>query len=90
MLVTDGGGAQVVLCASKIGRNLHLATRAPDTGNLRILSPDDAIAHQIVAVPELLAVAKQMLEFAQQGSFKYPPGSLSDLYLAVEKAEGRP
>jgi len=74
----------------------------PDVGLCSVLNMDvggdkgwyrgpttEANARLMAAAPDLLAVAKRMLDFALDGGdFAYPLGSLYELEQAVAKAEG--
>ncbi len=58
MLVTEGDGAQVILCATKemgVGKKIQplLSTRDEKTGRLRPLTPEDEVAKLIETAPRL-------------------------------------
>lgn len=62
MLVTESGGAKVVICA---GGN-KLLTRDPTTGTLVPINPDGAVGRLLQAAPRLLNGNAAIYELARQ------------------------
>jgi len=58
MLVTDGGGAMVVIAPA---RGSSVMTRDPETGGLRLLVATDEVAKLIAAAPELRRYAQSLV-----------------------------
>lgn len=58
LLVTDGGGQQVILSAA---HKSHLVTRDLETGFLRNISPSDDLAKIIAAAPDVRRHALALL-----------------------------
>lgn len=59
MLVTDGGGADVVLSIAGKPQAPKLATCGPD-GVMRPLAPDHPLARLLESVPDLVAIAREI------------------------------
>jgi hypothetical protein len=74
LLVTDGGGAQVVLTAK---HHAVLQTRDPETGILRDIVPSDQVAKIIAASADVRRHAQTFLSGFDVGAFSF--GADSDL-----------
>lgn len=92
MLVTDGGGAKVVLGAEKVGKFAHINTRDPATGVLRVLKADDEAAKLIAAAPDLLEAMKRVQQELTIPAAEYVPAIPACWEIindAIAKAEGK-
>jgi hypothetical protein len=58
LLVTDGGGQQVIMSPDKLS---HIRTLDLETGVLRNISPSDYIAKVIAAAPDLRQYAQSLI-----------------------------
>lgn len=58
LLVTDGGGEQVILSPE---RHSHIQTRDLETGALRALAPSDTVARIIAAAPDVRRHAQSLI-----------------------------
>jgi|ERR1700694_1959704 len=58
LLVTDGGGQQVILSAT---HHSHLQTRDLETGMLRPISPSDPVSKIIAAAPDVRRHAQSLI-----------------------------
>lgn len=64
LLVTDGGGAQVILSAM---HHSHLQTRDMGTGMLRTISPSDPVSKIIEAAPDVRRHAQSLINGIDTG-----------------------
>lgn len=67
MLVTDGGGCQVVITSA---HHTGLQTRDPETGILRGIEPTDQVAKIMANAPELLRAASDLMHGVRLGLVK--------------------
>lgn len=58
LLITDGGGQQVILSPDKLA---HIRTRDLETGVLRNISPSDYVAKLIAVAPDLRRHAQSLI-----------------------------
>jgi hypothetical protein len=67
LLVTDGGGEQVILSAA---HHSSLWTRDLETGMLRNISPTDRVARMLAATPDVLRSATSLMHGIDIGLVK--------------------
>lgn len=79
MLVTDGGGTDVVLSVSAGGRDKGALTTCSPDGVMIPLTPDHPLARLLAAVPDLVAIARDCLNLNDR------PRQLPLLEAALEK-----
>lgn len=92
MLVTDGGGARVVLA----GDHDTILTRDSETGTLRPMQSTDAPCALIEAAPDLLRALREITEALERAGWADDPEDLETYdreigmaKAAIAKAEGR-
>lgn len=93
VLVTDGGGAQVVLSAKN---HSYLQTRDTETGMLRDIAPTDRVAKMLEAAPDVHRHARALIHGIDIGLFrieadgdeKIADGVLTELRAALAKSGG--
>lgn len=67
MLVTDGGGCQVVITSA---HHTGLQTRDPETGILRGIDPTDPVAKIMANAPDLLRASQDLIHGIRLGLVK--------------------
>lgn len=75
LLVTDGGGSQVILSPE---RHSHIQTRDMETGILRKLAPSDAVARIIEAAPDVRRHAQSLIHGINIGVIAIRPSDNGD------------
>lgn len=91
LLVTDGGGEQVILSAA---HHSALQTRDLESGMLRGISPSDQIAKTIAAAPDVRRHAQSLVHGIDIGLFRIEADGdeqiadavLTELRLALKKS----
>lgn len=75
LLVTDGGGQQVILSAAN---KSHLQTRDLETGMLRNISPSDHVSKIIAGAPDVRRHAQALISGLDLGVIRIDPDDGSD------------
>lgn len=94
LLVTDGGGQQVILSATN---HSHITTRDLESGALRNLGPSDHIAKVIAAAPDVRRAAQSLINGIDVGLVRIDTDAdetlanvLTDLRIALKKCDPLP
>jgi hypothetical protein len=89
VLVTDGGGEQVILTASNLA---YLWTRDMENGSLRNVGPSDHVAKIIAAAPDVRRAAQNLITGIDIGMVRIDTDAdeelanvLTDLRIALKK-----
>lgn len=75
LLVTDGGGQQVILSAA---HHAHLWTRDEESGTLRNIEPSDNVAKIIAAAPDVRRHAQSLIHGINIGLVRIVPTEHGD------------
>lgn len=91
MLVTDGGGAKVVLSASHARVRVPcILTRDDGTGLLRAIRADDEVASLIQAAPDMLRALEEMVSvYREECADEDEPSMVRQALAAIAKAKGK-
>jgi len=75
LLVTDGGGEQVILSASY---HAKITTRDLESGVLRDISPSDLVAKIIANAPDVRRHAQDLINGVNLGLIRIEPAGVGD------------
>lgn len=77
LLVTDGGGQQVILCGA---HHAHIQTRDLEHGRIRDIQPSDRVARMIASAPDVRRHAQALIHGIDIGAavFEHEPDPALD------------